>query len=101
VRNWTGHIKGRSLQVGTILLISSDNSDEPGSIPLVTDRVCIHVTGEKFPAAVVSVNADMLTIHLIKGQVLGLKPVPVGHPAHGERSAPGVPTSVWKVTNVH
>lgn len=69
-------------------------------MPSSNDQLCIHVSGETFPAAIVNASVEVLAINMMKGPTLFLEPVPVGHPAHGERSAPGVPTSVWKVTRV-
>jgi hypothetical protein len=100
-RQWIGKIKSRSLEMGTVVLISAEGSTETdATIPRETDHFCIHISGEKFPAAIVNVSAELLALNMMKGPTLFLEPVPVGHPAHGERSAPGVPTSVWKVTSV-
>jgi hypothetical protein len=98
--NWIGQVKSRSLEMGTVVLISPEDSADTEAVPSINDRLCIHVSGEKFPAAIVNASADLLAINMMKGPTLFLEPVPVGHPAHGERSAPRVPTSVWKVTSV-
>ena len=86
--------------MGTVVLISPEDGTENQSVPSENDQLCIHVGGEKFPAAIVNASAELLAINMMKGPTLFLEPVPVGHPAHGDRSAPGVPTSVWKVTSV-
>lgn len=86
--------------MGSVLLISPDDSSETESIPSMEDQLCINVSGEKFPAAIVNASVELLAINMLKGPTLFLEPVPIGHPAHGERSAPGIPTSVWKVTRV-
>jgi hypothetical protein len=99
VRNWIGQTKSRSLEIGTVVLISPVESTESECAPSANDQLCIHVSGEKFPAAFVNANSERLAINMMKGPTLFLEPVPVGHPAHGERSAPGIPTSVWKVTS--
>jgi len=100
VRKWIAQIKSRSLELGTVILFSPEDSAEIESVPSTDDQLCIHVGGEKFPAAIVNASAELLAINMMKGPRLVLEPVPAGHPARGERSAPGVSTSVWKVTNV-
>jgi hypothetical protein len=100
VRSWIGQTKNHSLELGTVLLISPRDAEQTGSAPASNDTLCIHVSGEKFGADIVNASGDLLAINMMKGPTLFLEPVPAGHPAHGERSAPGVPTSVWKVTNV-
>ena len=86
--------------MGTVVLVSPDGSAETDALPSINDQLCFHMSGEKFPAAIVNASAELLAINMMKGPTLFLEPVPVGHPAHGERSAAGVPTSVWKVTSV-
>jgi len=100
MRHWVGQTKSRSIEVGTILLVSSDDITDTQCIPSSVDQLCIHVSGEKRPATIVNASAELLAISLPKGPTLRLEPVAAGHPAHGERSAPGVPTSVWKVASV-
>jgi hypothetical protein len=98
--SWIGQIKSRSLEMGTVVLISPNSSVESEAVPSNNDQLCLHMSGEKIPAAIVNVSDKLLAINMMKGPTLFLEPVPVGHPAHGERSAAGVPTSVWKVTSV-
>lgn len=99
-RSWIGQTKSRSLELSSVLLISPEDSSKTESIPSTNDQLCIHVSGEKFPASIVNASAELLGISLMKGPTRLLEPVPVGHPAHGERTAPGIPTFVWKVTDV-
>jgi hypothetical protein len=100
VSRWIGQIKSRSLEVGTTVLISPENSAQTEAVPSENDQLCIHISGEKLPAAIVSASPELLAVNMMKGPTLFLEPVALGHPAHGERSSPGVPTSVWKVTSV-
>jgi hypothetical protein len=100
VRNWIGQTKSRSLEMGTVILISPVESTESEAAPSTNDQLFIHVSGEKFPASCLQAGPMRMAINLNKGPTLILEPVPAGHPAHGERSAPGIPTSVWKVISV-
>ena len=100
VRSWIGQTKSRSLEMGSVLLISPEDSGEAEATPSTNDQLCVHLSGEKFPASIVNASAELLAINLRKGPTLFLEPVPIHHPAHGERTAPGTPTSVWKVTGV-
>ncbi|UVC12350.1 hypothetical protein IHQ71_30515 (plasmid) [Rhizobium sp. TH2] len=99
MRSWIGQTKSRSLEMGTVLLISPEDRAETESVPTENDKLCIEVSGEKFQAVIVTASGEMLAVNMMKGPTLFLE-LPAGHPAHGERSAPGVPTSVWKVTSV-
>jgi hypothetical protein len=100
MRSWIGQTKNHSLELGTVLLISPQETGEIGSTPSSNDKLCIHISGEKFASDIVNASDELLAIKMMKGPTLFLEPVPVSHPAHGERSAPDVPTSVWKVTDV-
>ena len=100
MRSWIGQTKSRSLEMGTVLVISPEDRAETESVPTENDKLCIEVSGEKFQAAIVNASGELLAVNMMKGPTLFLEPVPAGHPAHGERSTPGVPASVWKVTSV-
>lgn len=97
---WVGHTKSRSIEMGSVIVVSSDDSNESAPVPSGNDHLCIHVSGEKFPAIVISTGDELLALNLLKGPTLFLEPVPVGHPAHGEHAAPGTSSSVWKVISV-
>jgi hypothetical protein len=75
VRNWIGQTKSRSLEMGTVVLISPAESTERESTPSTNDQLCIHVSGEEFPAAFVNASAERLAINMVKGPTIFLEPV--------------------------
>jgi hypothetical protein len=99
-RKWIGQTRSRSLEMGTVLLISPDEGGGSQAVPAIDDQICLHVSGDKFPAQILNASGELLALDMMKGPTLFLEPVPIGHPAHGEHLAVGVPSSVWKVTSV-
>jgi hypothetical protein len=44
MRSWTGQTKSRSLEMGTVLLISPEDRAETEPVPTENDKLCIEVS---------------------------------------------------------
>ena len=97
---WLGQTNSRAIELGTVIHIHADGEAVPAPLPDTDDMLCIVISGESCPATVLTASEHNITVSLVKGPALALEPVPAGHPAHGEFSAPGVPVSVWRIARV-
>ena len=97
---WLGQTNSRAIELGTVIHIHADGEAVPAPLPDTDDMLCIVVSGETCTATVRAASEARITVALVKGPSLALEPVPAGHPAHGEFSAPGVPVSVWRIAKV-
>jgi hypothetical protein len=95
-----GQTTSRVIELGVIIHISATDVTEALDFPAVHDEICIIVCSEEIPGTVKEATELSLLISLDSGSLLAMEPVPAGHPAHGEFSTLGEPTTVWKIARI-